>query len=333
MSTQKEIARLARVSPSLVSRVLTGTAERIGIARNTIDRVEATAKALNYIPNAAARILKGKNTRIIGVIVRTFQDAFLGAILDELNREASEAGATLLVKGFREGRFDSAEMTSLLSYAPDALLLVGTMDLAGWDRTIFESGKPIVQIGARSDEPSVVSCGMDERTAARLIVDHLLSLGHERFGLIGDLSLPSQYRRERLLTELGNRGVGVAESWQFFGGSGHVEAGKLGAHDLLARRTPAGEWPTALVATGDWIAISCIHELQATAIRVPGDLSVCSYNDIDFASYFTPELTTVHQPVRKMASTALRMSLGSLPFQSRRLKPTLKLRQSTAPRA
>jgi len=330
MATQKDIARMTGVSPSLVSRVLNGTAADIGIAQATIEKIQSAAKSLNYFPNSAARSLKGKETKIIGVIVRTFHDAFLGTILDELNREATEAGATLLVKGFREGRFNADEINSLLSYSPDALLLVGTMDFEGWDPTIFQSGKLIVQIGARPAIGSIVSCGMDEQEAAHQIIVHMRSLGHQTYGIVGDSSIPSQRRRERLVVELGNHRIGVPENWQMSSDAEFATAGRLSASHLLSIKNRA-EWPTAVIATGDMIAIGFIRELQEAGVDVPGQLSVCSYNDIEFASFFSPSLTTIHQPVREMANAALRISLGNLPPETIRLKPDLVIRRSTSP--
>src|SRR5436190_2710569 len=101
MANQKEIARLASVSQSVVSRVLSGRNTDRLIAPKTAARVKEIAQALNYQPNQAARMLGGGQTRLIGVIVRSFEDQYLTRVLEELNKRALESGYALIVVGFQ----------------------------------------------------------------------------------------------------------------------------------------------------------------------------------------------------------------------------------------
>src|SRR5690606_16599461 len=157
---------------------LTGRARDIGIAQETIDRIRTIAEALDYQPNQAARMLLGRETRLVAVIVRSFEDHFLGTMLEELNARALAAGYTLLVVGFQDGRYNWDEIRLLQSYRPDAFIVVGSTDFSTWDKDFLASEKLIIQIGKPCLDERIITCGTDEAAAAHLIVEHLTELGH-----------------------------------------------------------------------------------------------------------------------------------------------------------
>lgn len=327
--TQKKIALLSGVSTAVVSRVLSGSARNIGISESTIKKVLEKAREVDYRPNPGVSIMQGRKTRLMGVIVRNFEDPFLGIILDEINREAHAAGLNLLIKGFEGGQYNDAEMQSLLSYAPDALILVGTMDFKKWDPAILNSNKLIVQIGARANHPSVISCGMDEASAARQIANHLGELGHQGCAIIGNISVPTSLRTERLLTAFKANGIKCKRGWQSLSESSYFLAGKQAAEEILGNRR--GQLPfSAVVALGDTIAMGFIKAAENYGVRFPKALSLCSYNNLEFASFTTPSLTTIHQPLREMAQTAIRIASGAEAPKTIRIKPSLIVRESSA---
>lgn len=331
--TQKMIADQAGVSQSMVSRVLSDKAKPIGISEKTIKRVMDTANQMGYHPNPGVSIMQGRKTKLLGVIVRSFQDPFLGIILDEINREAHAAGLHLLVKGFEKGNYDDAEMQSLLRYAPDALILVGTMDFKSWNPAVLNWGKLIVQIGARANVPNVISCGMDEADAARQIANHLKKLGHKNCAIVGNVSLPTQIRTERLTAAFKTAGIQTKKIWHSFSRLSYFEAGEQAVENLCASFGEHPPFPfSAVVAVGDTIAMGFIKGLERKGIQVPQDLSLCSYNNLDFASFSKPSFTTIHQPLREMAKSAIRIVSGELKPKTVRLKATLVVRESTAVR-
>lgn len=327
--TQKKIAALSGVSTTVVSRVLSGTARKIGISELTVLKVLSVAKEIGYRPNPGVSIMQGRKTGLLGVIVRNLEDPFLGIILDEINREAHAAGLNLLIKGFEGGQYNDAEMQSLISYAPDALILVGTMDLTKWDPSVLNAEKLIVQIGTRANHPNVVSCGMDEASAAKQIAQHLSLLGHKSCAIIGNVSVPTRLRSQRLLTAFKKNGIQCKPEWQCLCESSYYLAGKQAAEELLDNcRNPSPF--SAVVALGDTIAMGFIKTAEEFGVRIPRDISLCSYNDLDFASFTTPSLTTIHHPLRQTAQAAIRIARGAEEPKTIRIKPTLIVRESSA---
>lgn len=329
MPSQMEIARLANVSQSVVSRALTGRAKDFGIADETVARVRRIAEAMNYQPNQAAHILRGRQTKLIGVIVRWFKDPFLAIVLEELNKRALQAGYTLLVVGFERGEFNAGEIRVLQTYRPDAFIVIGSTDFRRWDEAFLRSGKLIFQIGMPVEDPRIISCGIDEAEAARLLVEHLAQLGHRSFGIVGDSSAPSRMRAGHLKRILQERKLQISLpcvhlSEQEFTAAG-VDAGNYFLHDSVR-----ASWPTAVIATGDMVALPFIRRLGDAGIAVPGQLSVASYSDIEFAALVRPALTTIRIPVSSLAAAGMDVVTGMQPRVSVLLPPVLKVRESTA---
>lgn len=329
MASQKEIARLAKVSQSVVSRVLTGNAKAFGIADATIERIRSIAEALDYRPNQAANMLLGRQTRLIGVIVRSFEDQFLATVLEEMNACALRAGYTLLVVGLESGEFNAKEIRLLESYRPDAFVVLGTTDFSTWDNTFLDVGKPIIQIGQTVDDPRITTCGTDEPEAARLLVEHLTGLGHTRIGIIGDNTPASSQRAARIREAMHAAQLPISLPFCYLSEKVSAAAGQDAAHYFL-QDSDFSAWPTVFISTGDLIALSFIRHLSDAGIEVPSMLSVASYNDIDTASLTRPSLTTVRQPIRKMGRTGMDIAIGNLPLTSVTLPPVLKVRESTA---
>jgi Transcriptional regulators len=330
MASQKDIARLAQVSQSVVSRVLNGRARDFGISEDTIARIRAIADALDYQPNQVARMLLGRETRLVAVIVRSFEDHFLGTMLEELNARALAAGYTLLVVGFKDGQYNWDEIRLLQSYRPDAFIVVGSTDFASWDKEFLSSGKLIIQVGKPTDDERIISCGTDEAAAARLLVDHLVGLGHATFGIVGDATAVSRLRTQALKQALRERGLAAPPSYSYLSDQQSIAAGTdAGAYFSQDRNRT--NWPTAIVATGDLIALSFIRRIAEDGVTVPDFVSVASYNDIVSAALSRPSLTTIRQPVRRLAAASMDIVIGNAPRKSIVLPPELAVRESTAP--
>lgn len=332
MASQTEIARLAGVSQSVVSRVLNGRARQFGIAPATEARVTALAANLGYAPNPAASMLLGGASKLVGVVVRSFDDPFLATILQELNRGALASGHTLLVVGLDGDERHRAEEVRLVQrYRPDALIVVGTTDFSGWTADLFPEGKPVVQIGLPTPDPRVVSCGIDEPAAARDLVRHLHhEKGHRHFGLIGDINAASHTRARLLRAALREITDPVTLSCDFLSPHEGAAAGAHGAEFLLGPDA-SDPRPTALIATGDLIALGLVRALGERGIDVPGALAIASYDDVPAAALLRPSLTTIRQPARDLATAAMAIVTGDAPLRPVLLPATLVARESTAP--
>mgnify|MGYP001811017981 CR=1 FL=1 len=326
MASQNEIARRAGVSQSVVSRVLNGRAAEFGIAAATVARVEAVAAEPGYRPDPAATMLLGRASRLVGVVVRSFDDPFLAAILQELNRGALAAGCTLLVTGLEDGgRAD--EVRQLQRYRPDALIVVGTTEFSGWSDALFPAGRPVVQIGLPSGDPRIVTCGIDEPAAAGALVAHLRARGHRRIGLLGDRTAASRARLPLLSAALAAGTDPLTPALAWLDGAEGFEAGAAGAAPLLA--LPEAQRPTAVIATGDLIALGLIRALSERGCAIPATMAVAGYDDVPLAAWLRPALTTIRQPARGLAFAAMAIATGAAPRATLRLSGELVVREST----
>jgi LacI family transcriptional regulator len=333
MASQTEIARLAGVSQSVVSRVLNGRAAQFGIAADTAARVATLAARLGYRPDPAARMLLGGASKLVGVVVRSFDDPFLAVILQELNRRSLASGHTLLVVGLEGDDAHRAEEVRLVQrYRPDALIVVGSTDFGGWPPDLFPTGQPLVQIGLPSPDPRVVSCGLDEVAAAAALAHHLHARGHRRFALVGDACAASHARARLLRAALRDLPGPVVLAADFLSPHAEADAGAHGATFLLDETT-VGPRPTAVLATGDLIALGILRTLRERGIHVPDTMVVAGYDDLPVAAWVSPALTTLRQPVRELAAAAMAIATGEAPATPVLVPGELIIRASTTPPA
>jgi DNA-binding LacI/PurR family transcriptional regulator len=332
--TIKDVGRLAGVSQSTVSRVLSGADTAVPIAVATRQRVLRAAEALHYRPHPLARGLRGAGTALLGLIVREIADPFFTAMLGVIAQEARRRGYNLVLGHAHSSAQEAQALTQVLEVRHcEAILLVG--DLLDEPRLLAElAGTPRAVVamcqGARAHGLSTINTDNDR--GARLALEHLYGLGHRRIGLldagwIGD----AQPRRAEYVRFLRERGLPDRPEYRQV--APNEPAGGLAAG---ARLLALPEPPTAIFATTDVLAIGVLKAAAAAGVRVPGQLSVVGFDDIPFAGYTLPALTTVRQPIEAMARLAIEVALrrgaapGAAP-ETHSLAPELVVRESTAP--
>lgn len=330
-ATIKDVAARVGVSPMTVSRVING---QIGVGADTRAAVEDAIRALDYTPNVAARSLVTAAEPKIGVIYSNPSAAFMSDFLIGVFEEASARGVRLvLLKG--EGGHPPAKaklkglaasgvagfiVTPPLGESPAMLELLG------------ETGLPMAAVGAHALE-NAICVRIDDRRAAYEMTRHLIELGHRRLGFV--VGNPDQAASaERLagfhaaVREAGDVRTTVAQ------GDFSFASGLMAAEQLL----DASPVPTAIFASNDDMAAAVISVAHRRQLDVPQALTVVGFDDTPAAVMLWPPLTTVHQPVRDLASEALRLLIaeiacaGSPPARrpDRVLEHTIVKRQSTA---
>lgn len=330
---QKQIAALAGVSQTVVSRVLSGRAREIGIANETIQRVTQIAERFNYRPNIGASIIQGRKTNLLGVIVRSFDDQFLMTLLAELRHAATEAGYSLIIAGFDHGTYSDKDIHMLEAYRPDAYIVLGTMDFLAWPPHFFSDSKPVINLGAPAPQhPQVRSVSIDEQAGANLLLKHLLAEGHNKIGLICD-NLPANQRRLSAFRQnLASLGILLRPEWVFSHEQTGFLAGTSAARyycDHLSREN----WPSAFCAMDDVIALAALREFLSHGISLPGELALTGFDDITSSGISYPSLTTMRQPIRRMVQMAMKAldeTAGTSAGSRTPFIPELKVRESTS---
>jgi LacI family repressor for deo operon, udp, cdd, tsx, nupC, and nupG len=329
----QDVAKLADVSTATVSRAL-ATPERVSPeARARV--LEAIAKT-GYVPNPAARTLRSQKTLMVLVVLPDLSNTFFSKILRGIEETLFEAGYGMIISdldGSPEKEAHFAAFTAA-GRVDGAILLNG--HLFGQSRE--GEGKP-----ARTTIPLVAACEaipgadipqieIDNRAAACRMTQHLASLGHRNIAYVsGPASNILERERFQGFKDGLERAGLMFDPALVIPGDYTIESGVRAGQDLVARSSR----PTAVFCTSDEMAIGLMRTLFSAGLRVPEDISVAGFDDIEFAAVAEPPLTTIHQPRRELgqaAASALIDLLQGRPSPKRiRLETELVIRDSVAP--
>lgn len=330
MSTIKDVAARAGVSFTTVSHVLNETRPVSADARR---RVLAAVEEIGYLPSAVARSLRKSETKIIGVLVPNVDNPFFAELVVGVEECCRQAGfSVFLCNSDNNPKRQQQYMRTLLEKRVDGMLLSSAGDATALARIFKLATVPAVTVDrvvadARADRVSV-----DNLDGAYKAVRHLVELGHKRIACI---SGPAEFdvTRERV------------QGWR----RAQEEAGFQADESLLlesdfsssggyeAARRLLGEHPemTALFASNDLMALGALRAAAERGVRVPQQLSVVGFDDIELSSYVYPGLTTVGCSIRELGREAGRVLIDRIenpgaPLKDVQLTPRLVLRESTA---
>jgi LacI family transcriptional regulator len=330
--TTHDVARRAGVSQPTVSLVLSrNTTARV--AAETRERVLEAARELGYVPNVVARSLARNRSYAIGVIVPDLRNPFFADVVSGAERVVSEAGYAVLLCETREIPRDR-HIQALLERQVDGIM-VDAIGASSLPKAMVE-GVNLVLI----DEPPDIWPGVasDAAGAGRLAAEHLLSLGHSRFGFLGPATNVHATRmRERgFVGALGARGLRL-ESPMMRRVPATAAGGQSGMRALLDLDRP----PTAVFCINDLVAAGALKVCATDGVRVPSEMSIVGCDDIELASLLVPELTTIAIPARELGARAARLLLQALqgsdadkrpPGRTQKMVPSrLVVRGTTAP--
>ncbi len=327
MLTQKNIAKKLGVSASLVSRALCGTASKIGASEKTVHRIRHEAKRLGYAPNAAALALRGGRSMMIAVVIKDFDDPFLGTITRELQGLANKKGFSLILTGFGKGA-SGPDISSLSRFNLDALIICGSDLRVDWIKPFLRKGLPCVQIGS-----GVSCCGLnrveiDEDFGIEIILKYLLSLGHRNIAFIGDYT-GSHMRRKKIFKNIYAKIFRAVRPFTISVPSGRCAG--IQAMKMLLRKSQKRPF-TSVVAADDIMAQEALRALYDSGLSVPSDVSLSGVDDIPSARLCIPSLTTVRAPVdvmvRKAFELVIEKSLTGDMARSLKIRPELVKRES-----
>ncbi|MEO9176750.1 MAG: LacI family DNA-binding transcriptional regulator [Gaiellales bacterium] len=296
--TSNDVARSLGLSQSTVSRALRGDPR---VAPPTLARVLAAAQQMRYAPNLAARSLITRRTRTIGVVVSDITNPFYPELLDILHNEFALASyRTILLNERTDAELEPHVADLVNGQAVDGLVYVSAVlgvPLPGRG----PGGLPIVLLNREADAPGSDTVVSDNRAGGRLIAETLVARGHRRIALIAGPENTSTSRERELgfRERLAALGVPLDEQLRRSGQYSH-QSGYRSCLDLLA----SDPRPTAVFAGNDVVAFGALDAARHLSVRVPGDLSVVGFDDIDMAGWEGFDLATVRQPLAGMARAA-----------------------------
>ena len=297
--TINDVAARAGVSPMTVSRVINAESN---VREETRKRVLEAITALNYAPSAAARTLAGGEEFRLGVLHTNtslfYFSEFLVGCLDQGSRQncqivieqCADGTGIAAIEHLMRGRIDGVLLPPPLGDSPAALEALRIRDV------------PVVAVSTGRAPDWALSVSIDDRKAAYEMTRHLCALGHQRIGFI--TGAPNQTASEERL--LGYRSAlndaGIADDEALIAeGLFSYRSGLDAAEQLL----DLADAPSAIFASNDDMAAAAVAVAHRRGLDVPGDLTVCGYDDSALATTIWPELTTIRQPVSDMARTAV----------------------------
>ena len=302
MTTQKDIAEKLGVSVALVSRALSGKAEAIGVAAATVRRIHAEAERRGYIPNASARLLRGGPSRTLGVVVFDFADPFFGPFIDELHRLAHAAGHSLVLIGVEHRCVEPRALQPLLKHGVGGVIVLGSGGDSHGLAILAERRLPVARIGHGPLDGVALTTHVDERAGVAAVLAHLAQTRRTTVGFLGGIHPAQEERFEHYRAGLKAAGLTSKPAWQLFSAETLMQAGYAACRQLLAQTRH--DLPAALVAGSDVVALGALRALKEAGLNVPQDIAVTGFDDIPVAQLVTPALTTVRQPIARMARLA-----------------------------
>jgi DNA-binding LacI/PurR family transcriptional regulator len=311
--TSQDVAERAGVSRTTVSFVLNEV--EANISPETRQRVLLAAEDLAYVPNATARALARRKTHTIALVLireasHIASDAFLPGVMHGLISALRPAGFRLLLEPVASTDEPDIYLNLARSRQIDGIVLSGPRSDDRQLAELVDSGFPVVLLGQL---PGTDACfvDVDNRGTARMAVEHLIELGHQRIGCITNAPLMYTGATDRLfgyLDALAAHGLPKDERLVRYGDFDY-ESGRKAAHALLSE---LDDPPTAIFAASDVVAIGAISRIQELGYRIPQDVAVVGFDDIPMARYLTPPLTTARLPAAELGRRAGEVLLGCI---------------------
>lgn len=297
-ATLRSLAEHLRLSPASISLVLNRAPGARAIPHATQERIQQAARRFHYRPNTLARSLRHQRSFTIGVMVPEVSEGYAAMVMSGIEDQLLQEGYLYFITSHRHRSDLIDEYPKLmLERAVDGLILVDTP----WRRTL---NIPVVAVSGHGRTRGVSNIVIDHDCAARAALGHLHQLGHRQIAIIKGQSFSSdtvprwraiQSAAARLGLMIDPRLVVALE-----GNSPWPDLGHTAARKLLSTGRPF----TALFSFNDISAIGAIGALREAGLRVPEDVSVLGFDDIQSAAYQNPGLTTVRQPLRDMGALA-----------------------------
>lgn len=327
----KALAEHLQLSPATVSLVINRSPAAKSIPQRTQERIRAAARELKYYPNFVARSLRAQRSFTIGVVVPEISEGYAALVMSGIEDHLLQEGYFYFVVSHRHRDDLIQEYPRLLQQrAVEGMIAVDTVCQEALPI-------PIVAVSGHRELAGVTNIVLNHDRAARLALEHLAQLGHRRLAFIKGQAFSSdtQVRWQAVRKAAAELKLAVNERLvgQLEGESSSPELGYQVTKNLLATKEPF----TALFAFNDVSAIGAFRALREAGRRIPEDVSVVGFDDIQSAAFQNPSLTTVRQPLRQMGVTAAETVLRRIAASPKSpypktitIEPELIIRASTA---
>lgn len=328
----RDVAELAGVSISTVSNALNRPGR---VSDELAERVRAASDRLGYVPLQAAQQLRVGRSGLLGMTVINIANPFFADMVAGAEDAAAAADLRILVGNASDDiakELDHLELFERVQVEGALVSPFGPVD--AWQERLRRRGVPVVLVDAVDDSGEIPSVSLDDVTGGRLAAEHLIATGRRRLAFVGAREEVRQVR-ERLagarLAVAEHPGTTIEPIWATIT---TMQRGLAFGDEIAARRPE--DRPDGIVTSNDHLAVGLVHRLIASGVRVPEDVAVVGYDDIEFAAIAQVPLTSVRQPAREMGRAAAELLIARVngteapDLMSVVYQPELVVRGSTA---
>lgn len=305
-ATSIDVAKLAGVSQSAVSRTYTPGAS---VAEDTRGRVLEAARKLGYRPNAIARTLITRKSRMIAVVASYLDNQFYPVVVEKLSKRFQKDGYHVLLFIASANEDTDELLTELMQYHVDGIVLLSAVLSSAIARNCAEAGIPVTLFNRISQLGSTVnSVSSDNEEGGRLAARALLARGHQRIGYIAGLedSSTNRDREAGFNAELATHGI---RAFARAVGNYNFEAARVAALQMF-QGTDAAQRPSAVFIANDHMAIAVMDTLRCELnLRVPQDVAVVGFDNVPQAAWGSYSLSSIEQDAQAMIETTVRLMI------------------------
>ncbi|MCU4654672.1 LacI family DNA-binding transcriptional regulator [Roseibacterium sp. SDUM158016] len=303
--TSLDVARLAGVSQSAVSRVFSGASASAA----TIKKVRAAADRLGYRPNSLARAMITGKSRMIGLVVAYLDNQFYPLAIERMSAALQARGYhILLIMAGNSTEGIESVMQDLMTYQVDGIVTASVAISSDLTERCAAMGIPLVMFNRGQDGAGLSSITSANVEGGRKVAEFLIAGGHERIAHIAGWQGAST-GRDRMRGFLEGMAAAGREPLAVIDGMYHREPAIEATHALMERSDP----PDAIFVGNDHMAFAVLDTLRgALGLSVPGDVSVVGYDDVPMAAWESYDLTTLRQPVNRMVEATVETLLGQI---------------------
>ena len=326
MSTILDVAKLARVSAMTVSRYF-NQPEKLKLA--TRERVQAAIEQLQYVPNAAARSLVNGCTKTVALILADVTNPFYTTIARGVEDVAHAQDYTLILGNSDESLSKERRYIDvMMSRRVDGVIISSSAGNSHHLKLLIDRGIPVVLIDRTVGDFDADEVRGDTHTGSQELTRHLLDQGFEDVAFIGGWSSVSSLEERQAGYRLAMNQAGLQA--RVYPGRTDRKSGE----ELTNRLASAGRLPQAIIAANNYVAVGAHGALRELGLRVPQDIALAAFDDIEIAAHLYPFLSVVAQPAREMGVQAMKMLLERMrgydgPARSHVLPTKMIIRKSS----
>jgi LacI family transcriptional regulator, repressor for deo operon, udp, cdd, tsx, nupC, and nupG len=331
MATILDVSKAAGVSVATVSRVLN---DKGRVSLETAQRVREAVEALHYAPNVSARNLRLNESRIILIVAPNITNPYYTHILAGISKAAHRTNYSAFQCNTEGDRKQTEKVLDMLvRRQADGAILLATERSSDWLRP-YADKYPLVECSEYDPQLNLPRVSIDNYAAAREAMAHLIWLGHERIGLVSSSNqyISTVLRLKGYRDALKEANLPLREDYVLRGAADYsFKSGFDSAKGLLE----LNERPTALLCISDMLALGAIASAKELGLRVPEDVTVVGFDDVEHTTMFHPHVTTVAQPCIEIGEKAMELlesAISHAPLCQETLLPhRLIVRESSAP--